>query len=115
MLILLLDVKDFPTSNHNRRNVVCLMHDQNGRAHVSSLWANHGKVFNCTCKLPINAGTLNLFNSVVHFDSASGFNGDIECIEILTTNTAIPSGLTAARMTYLCEKYNIQLMVPPWK
>ena len=57
--------------------------------------------------LPLRASTLNLFNRVVHFDEASGFDSYIEIVEMYNYYKSIPTGLIAARMTYLCEKYNI--------
>ena len=51
---------------------------------------------------------MNLFNKVVHFDDASGFDGYIESVEMYNYDKSIPSGLIAARMTCLCEMYKIQ-------
>ena len=68
---------------------------------------NHGKVRDFACRLPLKRSTLNLFNRVVHFDDASGFDGYIESVEMYNYYKSIPSGLIAARMTYLCEKYKI--------
>ena len=51
--------------------------------------------------------TLNLFNRVAHFDDASGLDGYIESVEMYNYYKSIPSGLIAARMTYLCENYKI--------
>ena len=51
--------------------------------------------------------TLNLFNRVVHFDDASGFDGYTERIEMYNYYKSIPSGLIAAGMTYLCGQYKI--------
>ena len=73
----------------------------------SSLWVNHGKIRDLSCHLPLRASTLNLFNRVVHFDDASGFDGYIESVEVYNYYTSIPTGLIAARMTYLCEKFKI--------
>ena len=73
----------------------------------SSLWVNHGKIRNFACRLPLKSSTLKLFNKVVHFDDANGFNGCIESVEMHNYYKSIPSGLIAARMTYLCEKYKI--------
>ena len=56
---------------------------------------------------PLTPSTLNLFNKVVHFDDASGFNGYIESVEMYNYYKTIPSGFIAARMAYLCEKYRI--------
>ena len=53
------------------------------------------------------ASTLNLFNRVVYFDDASGFNGHIKSVEMYNYYKSIPSGLIAGRMTYLCEKHKI--------
>ena len=50
---------------------------------------------------------LNLFNRVVHFNDAIGFNGYIESVEIYNYYKSIPSGLSTTRMAYLCEKYKI--------
>ena len=60
-----------------------------------------------TCCLPLKPSTLNLFNRVVHFDDDSGFNGYIESVEVYNYYKSIPSGLIAAQMTYLYEKYKI--------
>ena len=59
------------------------------------------------CRLPLKPSTLNLFNRVVHFNDATGFNGYIESVEIYNYYKSIPSGLIAARMIYLCEQYKI--------
>ena len=59
------------------------------------------------CRLPLKASTLNLFNKVVHFDNSSGINGYIDSVEMHNYYKSIPSGLIAARMTCLCEKYRI--------
>ena len=67
----------------------------------SSLWVNHGKICDFACYLPIKPITLNLFNRVVHFDNAGGFNGYIESVEMSNYCKTIPSGLIAARMTFL--------------
>ena len=56
-------------------------------------------------KSHLKASTLNLFNNVVHFDDSNGFNGYFESVEMYNYYKSIPSGLIAARMTYLCEKY----------
>ena len=50
------------------------------------------------CCLPMKPSTLNLFNIVVHFDDASGFNSNIESVEIFNYYNTIPSGLIAADM-----------------
>ena len=73
----------------------------------SSLWVNHGKICDFECRLPLKANTLNLFIKVVHLDDASGFDGYIESVEMYNYYKFIPSGLIAARMTYLYEKYKI--------
>ena len=73
----------------------------------SSLWVNHGKIRDFACRLPLQASTLNLFNRVVHFDDVSGFDCYIESVEMYNYHKSIPSGLIAARMTYLGEKYKI--------
>ena len=54
-------------------NVVCVVYDTTSGK--SSLWVNHGKIREFACRLPLRASTLNLFNRVVHFDNASGFEG----------------------------------------
>ena len=46
------------------------------------LWVNHGKIRDFACRLPLKTSTLNLFNRVVHFDDASGFDGYIESVEM---------------------------------
>ena len=102
-----MDISKFTTSYYNpcRRdkwNVVCVMYDTTSGK--SSLWVNHGKVCDFACRLPLRAGTLNLFNRVVHFDDASGFDGYIESVEMYNYCNSIPAGLVAARMTYMCEK-----------
>ena len=73
----------------------------------SSLWVNHGKIRDFACRLSLRASTLNLFNRVFHFDDASGSDGYIESVEMYNYYKSIPTGLIAARMTYLCEKYKI--------
>ena len=111
-----MDISNFPTSYYNpcrkdKWNVVCVTSDTISRE--SSLWVNHGKICDFACRLPLKPSTLNLFNRVVHFDDASGFNGYIESVEMYNYYKSIPSGLIAARMTYLCRKYKIpkELMV----
>ena len=104
------DISNFPTSYYNpcrkdKWNVVCVVYDTTSGK--SSLWVNHGKIRDFACRLPLKASTLNLFNKVVHFDDSSGFDGYIESVEVYNYYTSIPSGLIAARMTYLCEKYKI--------
>ena len=68
---------------------------------ISSLWVNHRKIRDFACRLPMKASTLNLFNRVVHFDDASGFDGYIESVEMYSYYKSIPTGLIAARMTYM--------------
>ena len=99
-----MDNSNFPTSYYNpcrkdKWNVVCVVYDITSSK--SSLWVNHGKICDFACRLPLKPSTLNLFNRVVHFDDANGFNGCIESVEMYKP---IPSGLIAARMTYLYEK-----------
>ena len=72
----------------------------------SSLWVNHGKICDFACRLPLRASTLHFFNLVDHFDGASGFDSYIESVEMYYYKS-IPTGLIAARMTYLCEKFKI--------
>ena len=69
----------------------------------SSLWVNHGKIGDFACRLPLKASTLNLFNRFVHFDGASGF----ESVEMYNYYQSIPTGLIAAQMNYLCDKFKI--------
>ena len=57
--------------------------------------------------MALRASTLTLFNRVVHFDDSSGFDGYIESVEMYNYYKSIPTGLIAARMTYLCEKYKV--------
>ena len=103
-------ISNFPTSYYNpcrkdRWNVVCVVFDKTfGK---SSLWVNHGKICDFTCRLPFKPSMLNFFNRVVHFDNASGFNGYIESVEMYNYYKSIPSVLIAPRMTSLCEKYKI--------
>ena len=82
----------------------CLCDTTSGK---SSLWVTHGKIRDFPCRISLRASTLNLFNRVVHFDDASGFDGYIESVEMYNYYKSIPTGLIAARMTYLCEKYKI--------
>ena len=71
-------------------NVVCVVYDiTSGK---SSLWVNHGKICDIACCLPLKPSTLNLFNRVVPFDDASGFNGYIESV-MYNYYKSIPSGL----------------------
>ena len=105
-----MDISNFPTSYYNpcrkdKWNVVCVVYDiTSGK---SSLWVNHEKISDFACRLPLKPSTLNLLNRVVHFCGASGFNGYIEGVEMYNCYKSIPSGLIAARMTYLCVKYKI--------
>ena len=99
-----MDILNFPTSYYNpcqkdRWNVVCVVYDTTSGK--SSLWVNHGKICYFACRLPLKPSTLNLFNRVVHFDDASDFNGYIKSVEMYNYYKSIPSGLIAARMTYL--------------
>ena len=105
-----MDISNFPTSYNNpfrkdKWNVVCVVYDTTSGK--SSLWVNHGKICNFACRLLLKASTLYLFNKVVHFDDASGFDDYIESVEMYNYYRSIPSGLIAAWMTYLCENYNI--------
>ena len=75
-----MDISNFPLSYYNpcrkdKWNVVCAVYDTTSGK--SSLWVNHGKIRDFACRLPLKASTLNLFNKVVHFDDASGFDGYI--------------------------------------
>ena len=99
-----MDISNFPTSYFNpcRRdkwNVVCAVYDTTSGK--SSLLVNHRKIRDFACRLPLLASTLNLFNRVVRFDGASGFDGYIESVEMYNYYKSIPTGLIAARMTYL--------------
>ena len=105
-----MDISNSPTSYYNpcrkdKWNVVCVVYDTTGK---SSLWVNHGKIRDFACHLPVRASTLNLFNKVVHFDDASGFDSYIESVEMYNYYKLFPSGLISERMTYLCEKYKIR-------
>ena len=105
-----IDILNFPTSYYNpcekdRWNVVCVVYDTT--LSKSSLWVNHGNVCDFACRLPMKPSTLNLFNRVVHFDKASGFNGYIGSVEMFNYYKTILSGFITPRMTYLCEKYKI--------
>ena len=105
-----MDISIVPTSYYNpcRRdtwNVVCVVCDTTSGK--SPLWVNHGKIRDFACRLLLRASTLNLFNRVVHFDDSSRFNGYIESIEMYNYYNSIPTGLIAARMAYLCEKFKI--------
>ena len=79
-------ISNFTTSYFNpcrmdKWNVVCVVHDTTSGK--SSLWVNHGKIRDFVCRLPLRASTLHLFNRVVHFDDASGFDGYIESVQLL--------------------------------
>ena len=105
-----MDISNFPTSYYNpcRRdkwNVVCVVYDTTSGK--SSLWVNHGKIRGFACRLPSKVSTLNLLNRVVHFDGASDFEGYIESVEMYNYYKSIPTGLIAARITYLCERFKI--------
>ena len=105
-----MDISNFPTSYYNpcrkdKWNVVCVVYGI--PSSKSLLRVNHGKICDFVCRLPLKSSMLNLFNRVIHFDDASCFNDYIESVEMYNYYKSIPSGLIAARMTYLCEKYNI--------
>ena len=73
-----MDISNFPTSYYNpcqkdKWNILCVVY--NKTSGKSSLWVNHGKISEFACCVPLKASTLNLFNRVVHFDGASGFDG----------------------------------------
>ena len=102
-----MDISKFPTSYYNpcrkdKWNVVCVVYDITSSK--SSQWVNHGKMCDFACRRPLKPSTLNLFNRVVHFNDASGFNGYIESVEM-----SIPCGLIAARMKSI--KSRKELMV----
>ena len=95
-----MDISNFHTSYYSpcRRdkwNVVCVVYDTTSGK--SSLWVNHGKIRDFACRVPLKASTLNLFNSVVHFDGASCVDGYIQSVEMYNYNKSIPTGLIAAR------------------
>ena len=74
-----MDISNFPTSYYNpcrkdRWNVVCVVYEATSSS-KSSLWVNHGKICDFAYRLPLKPSTLNLFNRVIHFDDACGFNG----------------------------------------
>ena len=101
-----MNISNFPTSYYNqcRRDtwgVLCVVYDTTSGK--SSLRVNHGKIRDFACRLPLRASTLNLFNRVVYFDESNGFDGYIESVEMYNYYKSIPTGLIAARMTYLCE------------
>ena len=56
------------------------------------------KIRDFACRLHLKTITLNLFNRVVHFDYASGFDGYIESVKMYNCFKYIPSGLISARM-----------------
>ena len=104
-----MDFSNFLTSYYNpcrkdKWNVVCVVYGTTSSK--SSLWVNHG-IRDFACRLPLKPSPLNLFNRVVHFDYAGGFNGYIESVEMYNYHKSTPAGLIAARMIYLCEKYKI--------
>ena len=75
-----MDISNFPTSYYNpcrkdRWDVVYVVCDTTSSK--SSLWVNNGKTCDFACRLPLKLSALNLFNSVVHFDDASGFSFSI--------------------------------------
>ena len=91
-----MDISNVPTSCYNpcRKdmwNVVCVVYDTTSGK--SSLWVNHEKIRDFSCRLPLRASTLNLFNRVVYFDESSGFNGYIESVEMHNYFKSIPTGL----------------------
>ena len=105
-----MDISNFPTSYCNpcrkdKSNIVCVVYGTTSGK--SSQWVNHGKIRDFADSLPLKASMLNLFNKVVHFNGASGFDGYIESVEMYNYYKSIPSRLIGARMTYLCEKYKI--------
>ena len=105
-----MDISNFPTSYYNpclkdKWNVVCVVY--NTTSGKSSLWVNHGKIRDFACRLTLKASTLNLFNKVVHFDDAPGFDGYIESVEMYNYYKSLSTSFIAARMTYLCEQYKI--------
>ena len=105
-----MDISNFPTSYYHpcrkdKWSVVCVVYDTTSGK--SSLRVNHGKTRDFSCRLPLKASTLNLFNRDVHFNDANGFDGYIESVEMYNYYNSIPSGLIASRMAYLCEKYKI--------
>ena len=78
---------------------VTIIHVEGINGTLSSLWVNHGKIQDFATRLPLKASTLNLFNRVVHFDGASGFDGYIESVGMYNYYMSIPTGLIAAQMT----------------
>ena len=102
-----MDILNFPTSyfstcRTDKWNVVCVVYDTTSGN--SSLWVYHGKIRDFACRPPLRASTLNLLHQVVHFDGASGFGGYIESVEMYNYYKSIPTGLIAARMTYLPKR-----------
>ena len=74
-----MDTSNFPTSYYNpcpkdRWNVVCVVYDTTSN---NPHWVNHGNICDFAGRLPLKPSTMNLFNRIVHFDDASGFNGYI--------------------------------------
>ena len=111
-----MDISTFPTSYYNpcqkdRWNVDCVVYDTTSSK--SSLWVNRVKICDFACRLPLKPSTLNLFNRVVHFDDASGFNSYIESVEMFNYYKSIPSGLVAARkeMVVALEEMETELLV----
>ena len=81
-----MEISNFPTSYYNpcqkvTGSVFCVVYDTTSSK--SSLWVNHRKIYDFVCCLHIKPSALNLFNRVVHFDNASGFNGYIKSVEML--------------------------------
>ena len=69
-------ISNFPISYYNP-----CRKDNDTTSDKSSLWVD-GKIRDFACRLPLKASTLNLFNKVVHFDDASGFDGYIDSVEM---------------------------------
>ena len=101
------DVQTLRNVSGDKRNVVCVVYDTTSGK--STPLVNHGKIRDFACRLPLKASTLNLFNRVVHFDGASGFDGYIESVEVYNYYKSFPTGLIAARMKSL--KFRKELMV----
>ena len=85
-----IDISNFPTSYYNpcrkdKWNVVFVVYETTSGK--SSLWVNHGKICDFASRLPLKPSTLYLFNRVVHFDDASGFNGYIGSVRLRTFST----------------------------
>ena len=95
-------ISNFPTSSYNpcrkdKWNGVIVLYDTTSGK--SSLWVKHGNIRDFACRLPLRASTLNLFNKVVHFNDASGFDGYVESVEMYNYYKSFPSGLIVARIT----------------